>query len=74
MFSPLALIAPITTFIGVLGLTTQAIAEIRARLIILPVGRLSIIGWFWFNGHTFATAWNPHGISWHSSIHRTGEH
>ena len=31
--------------------------------VILPVGLLSIIGWFWFSGHTFAAAWNPKGIS-----------
>src|SRR5206468_4046780 len=28
----------------------------------LLIGLLSIIGWFWFSGHTFAAAWNPQGI------------
>jgi putrescine:ornithine antiporter len=31
--------------------------------VILPVGFLSIAGWFWFSGSTFSAAWNPKGIS-----------
>src|SRR5213075_1675521 len=31
--------------------------------VIIPVGLLSIFGWFWFNPETFATAWNPTGLS-----------
>src|SRR4029434_3877904 len=31
--------------------------------VILPVGLLSLIGWFWFKPATFAAAWNPHGYS-----------
>src|SRR5207247_995484 len=31
--------------------------------VILPVGLLSIIGWFWFSGATFSAAWNPQGLS-----------
>jgi putrescine:ornithine antiporter len=30
--------------------------------VIIPVAGLSVIGWFWFSGHTFATAWNPKGL------------
>ena len=31
--------------------------------VIIPVGMISIIGWFWFSGDTFAAAWNPQGLS-----------
>src|SRR5207344_1000055 len=31
--------------------------------VIIPVGMLSLIGWFWFKGETFAQAWNPQGMS-----------
>jgi putrescine:ornithine antiporter len=31
--------------------------------VILPVGLLSIIGWFWFDPSTFAAAWNPKGLT-----------
>jgi putrescine:ornithine antiporter len=31
--------------------------------VILPVGLLSLIGWFWFSGETFKAAWNPQGLS-----------
>ena len=31
--------------------------------VILPVGFISIAGWFWFSSDTFAAAWNPKGIS-----------
>ena len=31
--------------------------------VILPVGLLSIIGWFWFSKETFDAAWNPQGLS-----------
>jgi len=30
---------------------------------IIPVGVLSIIGWFWFKADTFAAAWNPNGLT-----------
>jgi putrescine:ornithine antiporter len=30
--------------------------------VIIPVGTLSIIGWFWFSGTTFGNAWNPKGL------------
>ncbi len=31
--------------------------------VILPVGLLSLIGWFWFRGDVIQAAWNPHGLS-----------
>jgi putrescine:ornithine antiporter len=31
--------------------------------VILPVGAISLIGWFWFSKETFAAAWNPQGLS-----------
>jgi putrescine:ornithine antiporter len=67
---------PIATTIGVimlLWLTTVAnfggpsvtgkIGSITVWGVILPVGLLSLIGWFWFSRDTFAAAWNPQGLS-----------
>jgi putrescine:ornithine antiporter len=75
-FFPWLSSTPIATCIGVIGLvwlTTAANfggARVTGRIgavtvwgVILPVGLLSIIGWFWFSGQTFAAAWNPQGIS-----------
>src|SRR6185369_16332635 len=42
---------------------TGRIGSITVWGVIIPVGLLSIIGWFWFSGATFASAWNPHGLS-----------
>ena len=28
--------------------------------VIIPVAGISIIGWFWFSGHMWVNAWNPH--------------
>jgi putrescine:ornithine antiporter len=74
-FFPWLSSTPIATCIGVIGLiwlTTVAnfggpsitgrLGSITVWGVILPVGLLSIIGWFWFSGHTFAEAWNPKGI------------
>jgi putrescine:ornithine antiporter len=60
-------------FIGVVGLiwlTTLAnfggpritgqIGTVTVWGVIIPVGMLSIIGWFWFKPDVFAEAWNPH--------------
>jgi putrescine:ornithine antiporter len=59
--------------IGLLWLTTVAnfggpgvtgrIGSVTVWGVIIPVGMLSIIGWFWFNPATFAAAWNPQGMS-----------
>src|SRR5204862_7224074 len=42
---------------------TGRIGAITVWGVILPVGLLSIIGWFWFNSATFSAAWNPQGLS-----------
>ena len=59
--------------IGLLWLTTVAnfggpaitgrIGSISVWGVILPVGLLSVFGWFWFKGETFSAAWNPQGMS-----------
>lgn len=68
-------------FIGVVGLiwvTTVAnfggpkitgqLGSITVWGVILPVGALSIIGWFWFSKETFAAGWNPHATSFGDAI------
>ena len=75
-FVPALTATPIATCLGVIGLlwlTTVAnfggpaitgrIGSVTVWGVIIPVGMLSLIGWFWFNGATFAAAWNPQGIS-----------
>ena len=75
-FFPWLSSTPIATCIGVIGLlwlTTVAnfggpkltgrIGSITVWGVILPVGFISIAGWLWFSGSTFAAAWNPQGIS-----------
>lgn len=75
-FFPWLSSAPIATCIGVIGLlwlTTVAnfggpsitgrIGSITVWGVIIPVGALSIIGWFWFSSETFDAAWNPQGLS-----------
>src|SRR6185295_10759807 len=75
-FFPSLSSTPITTCIGVIGvlwLTTIAnfggpgvtgkIGAITVWGVILPVGLISVIGWFWFHPSTFAAAWNPKGLS-----------
>jgi putrescine:ornithine antiporter len=42
---------------------TGKIGSVTVWGVILPVGFLSIAGWFWFSGATFGAAWNPKGIS-----------
>jgi putrescine:ornithine antiporter len=75
-FFPWLSSTPIATCLGVIGLiwlTTSAnfggpsvtgrIGAITVWGVIIPVGLLSIIGWFWFSSSTFAEAWNPKGLS-----------
>lgn len=75
-FFPWLSSTPVATCVGVIGLiwlTTVAnfggpsltgrIGSVTVWGVILPVGLLSIIGWFWFSGNTFAAAWNPQGMS-----------
>jgi len=61
------------TVIALLWLTTVAnfggpsvtgkIGSVTVWGVIIPVGMLSLIGWFWFSKDTFAAAWNPQGLS-----------
>lgn len=75
-FFPWLSSTPIATCIGVIALlwlTTVANfggPRITGRIgtftvwgVIIPVGLLSIIGWFWFNPSTFEAAWNPQGLT-----------
>jgi putrescine:ornithine antiporter len=75
-FIPWLSSTPIATCIGVIALiwlTTAAnfggpritgrIGSVTVWGVIIPVGMLSLIGWFWFSKDTFAAAWNPHGLT-----------
>ena len=75
-FFPWLSSTPIATCLGVIALlwlTTVAnfggpswtgrIGSVTVWGVIIPVGLLSLIGWFWFKPETFAAAWNPHGYS-----------
>jgi putrescine:ornithine antiporter len=75
-FAPALTATPTATCIGVIGLlwlTTVAnfggpsitgrIGSVTVWGVIIPVGLLSVIGWFWFSGATFGAAWNPQGMS-----------
>ena len=75
-FFPWLSSTPVATCLGVIGLlwlTTVAnfggpswtgrIGAVTVWGVILPVGLLCIIGWFWFKPSTFAAAWNPHGYT-----------
>jgi len=75
-FFPWLSSTPIATTIGVIGLiwlttvanfggpsVTGKIGSVTVWGVILPVGLLSFIGWFWFKSSTFAAAWNPQGMS-----------
>ena len=75
-FLPWLSSTPVATCVGVIAvlwLTTIAnfggprvtgrIGSVAVWGVILPVGLLSIIGWFWFDTATFASAWNPGDIS-----------
>ena len=75
-FIPWLASSPIATCIGVIALlwlTTVAnfggpsitgrIGSITVWGVIIPVGALSIIGWFWFRTETFGAAWTPKGLT-----------
>ena len=75
-FFPALTATPYATCAGVIGLlwlTTVANfggPKLTGRLgavtvwgVILPVGFMSLFGWFWFSGATFSAAWNPNGMS-----------
>jgi putrescine:ornithine antiporter len=76
-FIPWLSSTPIATCIGVIALLwlttianfggpglTGRIGSVTVWGVILPVGLISVIGWFWFDAGTFAAAWNPQGLSW----------
>jgi len=42
---------------------TGKIGSVTVWGVILPVGLLSILGWFWFSADTFKAAWNPQGLT-----------
>jgi len=67
---------PIATCLGVIALLwvttfanfggpklTGRIGSITVWGVILPVGFISFLGWFWFSSETFTAAWNPNGLS-----------
>jgi putrescine:ornithine antiporter len=66
-------IATCLVVIGLIWLTTIAnfggpgltgrIGSVTVWGVILPVGAISVIGWFWFHAGTFEAAWNPNGLS-----------
>ena len=74
-FFPWLASTPVATCLGVIALlwittvanfggpsVTGKIGAVTVWGVILPVGLISIIGWFWFKGDVFAAAWNPKGI------------
>jgi putrescine:ornithine antiporter len=75
-FMPALTSTPAMTCVGVIALlwlttvanfggpsVTGRIGAITVWGVILPVGLISLIGWFWFSADTFAAAWNPQGLS-----------
>src|SRR5262245_41174243 len=75
-FVPWLSSTPVATCLGVIALlwlTTVAnfggpsitgrIGAITVWGVIIPVGFISVLGWFWFSPTTFGAAWNPHGLS-----------
>ena len=75
-FLPWLSSTPIATCIGVIALLwlttianfggpkwTGRIGSVTVWGVIIPVGALSLIGWFWFKPAVFAAAWNPQGLS-----------
>jgi putrescine:ornithine antiporter len=75
-FLPWLSSTPIATCIGVIALlwlttvanfggpsVTGKIGSVTVWGVIIPVGFISLFGWFWFSKDTFAAAWNPQGLS-----------
>jgi putrescine:ornithine antiporter len=75
-FIPWLSSTPIATCIGVIALlwittvanfggpqVTGRIGAVTVWGVILPVGLISILGWFWFSSDTFSAAWNPQGLT-----------
>jgi putrescine:ornithine antiporter len=76
-FVPWLSSTPVATTVGVIGLiwlttfanfggagVTGKIGSVTVWGVLIPVGMLCLIGWFWFKPDTFAAAWNPQGMSW----------
>src|SRR3954465_4192928 len=76
-FVPWLSSTPVATTVGVIGLlwlttvanfggpgVTGKIGSGAVGGVLIPVGILCLIGWFWFKPDTFAAAWNPKGMSW----------
>jgi putrescine:ornithine antiporter len=74
-FFPALISSPGATCLGVIGLLwlttfanfggpklTGRIGSVTVWGVILPVGFISVAGWFWFHSATFAAAWNPKGL------------
>src|SRR6478736_971230 len=70
-FFPALTASPVATCVGVIALlwittfanfggpsVTGRIGAVTVWGVILPVGFISILGWFWFSSATFAEAWN----------------
>jgi putrescine:ornithine antiporter len=75
-FFPVLTSTPMMTCMGIIGLLwltsaanfggpaiTGRIGQFTVWGVIIPVGLLSLIGWFWFSSDTFADAWNPNGLT-----------
>jgi putrescine:ornithine antiporter len=75
-FFPWVTATPVASTLGIIALlwlTTVAnfggpkltgrIGAVTVWGVILPVGFISIGGWFWFSQETFSAAWNPNGLS-----------
>lgn len=75
-FFPWLSSTPTATCIGLIGLlwlttfpniggpsVTGRIGAVTVWGVLLPVGLLSVIGWFWFSPATFSAAWNPQKMS-----------
>jgi putrescine:ornithine antiporter len=75
-FFPALTATPYATCAGVIALlwittlanfggpkVTGRIGSVTVWGVILPVGFISLFGWFWFRSSTFAEAWNPNGLS-----------
>jgi len=75
-FVPALTATPFASCVGVVGLLwlttianfggpklTGQLGAISVWGVLLPIGFISVAGWFWFNSSTFAAAWNPQGLT-----------
>lgn len=47
---------------------TGRIGAVTVWGVIVPVVVVSLLGWFWFSGETWAAAWNPHGMAFGPAV------